>query len=200
MNGDLYLFIGSRTLAIHFTPQYHEKRDKLPKRHQLLLVFGDDSSLSFTGSLGGSLFFLEAGRSGWAVEGKLPSVLSDGFTLELFLNLIKQTELRSLSMKSFLATRNRIPGLDNTILHEMLWEAGVNPKSKMAALNEKECTRIYHAIKKCFRRYTTKASKYTFGQPCARCGGLIEKEAYLGGAIYFCPRCQPFPIPVKISK
>ncbi len=33
-------------------------------------------------------------------------------------------------------------------------------------------------------------SKNTVGQPCPGCGAEIKKEAYLGGAVYFCPVCQ----------
>ena len=31
------------------------------------------------------------------------------------------------------------------------------------------------------------------GQPCPVCGTPITKEAYLGGAVYTCPTCQPDP-------
>ncbi len=215
INGGLYLFIGDRALGIHFTPQYHAKGTKPPKRHQLLLHFDDESCLSFTGSLGGSLFFLETGNAGWAMDGQFPSVLSDHFSVDFFLKLIRETELRSLSVKAFLAAKNRIPGLDNTILHEILWEAEVNPKSKMASLQEADFIRIYYAIKKVFPAviaaggldtqkdiygnlggYSTKASKNTLGKPCARCGGRIEKEVYLGDAVYYCSKCQPI-IPIK---
>lgn len=30
----------------------------------------------------------------------------------------------------------------------------------------------------------------TVGRPCPRCGTPIEKAAYLGGAVYYCPQCQ----------
>lgn len=139
-----------------------------------------------------------------------PSVLSDDFSEEFFLKLIKNTELKSLSAKAFLATKNRIPGLDNFILHEILWEAGVNPKSKMTALSDNDFTNMYAAIKKVFPAvieaggrdtekdlfgnfggYITKASKNMLDKPCERCGEPIVKEAYLGGAVYYCPKCQP---------
>jgi formamidopyrimidine-DNA glycosylase len=28
------------------------------------------------------------------------------------------------------------------------------------------------------------------GNPCPACGTTVEKIQYLGGACYFCPRCQ----------
>ena len=34
--------------------------------------------------------------------------------------------------------------------------------------------------------------KNTLGKPCDRCGELIVKKAYLGGAVYYCSKCQPF--------
>lgn len=216
VGGRLYIFIANRALSIDFTPQYYTKNSKLPKRHQLLLMLDDGSCLSFTGSLGGALFFLEVGNNGWATEGSFPSVLTDDFSIDFFMNLIRQTELKSLSAKAFLATKNRIPGLDNTILHEILWEARVNPKSKMVSLGESDFIGIYNSIKKVFPAvitaggldmqkdlfgnmggYITKASKNTLGKPCARCREIIVKEAYLGGAVYYCPKCQPLHVPVK---
>jgi formamidopyrimidine-DNA glycosylase len=38
--------------------------------------------------------------------------------------------------------------------------------------------------------YRTILSKNTVGKPCPACDTIINKEAYLGGAIYFCEGCQ----------
>jgi formamidopyrimidine-DNA glycosylase len=38
--------------------------------------------------------------------------------------------------------------------------------------------------------YRTVLSKNTVGTPCPACGTVIQKEAYLGGAIYTCSGCQ----------
>lgn len=209
IDANLYLLIGSRALWVDIMPLYTPTGGNVPKRHQLMLELDDGACLTFTGSLGGALFLIERGMNGYAVESGFPSILSDDFSLAFFMNLIKNTELRSLSAKAFLATKNRIHGIDNTILHEILWEARVNPKSKMAALTAEDYERMYHAIKKVipavieaggldtqkdiygqFGGYVTKVSKHTLGKPCAHCGTPIEKEAYLGGAVYYCPGCQ----------
>ncbi|MDF2686271.1 MAG: glycosylase/AP lyase, DNA-binding [Clostridia bacterium] len=209
-----FLYIGNRALMFNIPTRYHKKGDILPKRHQLLLELDDGSAISFTGSLGGPIFLFEVNEKGQPINYSnvnFPSVLSDEFSLDFFLKLIKNTELRSLSAKAFLATKNRIPGLDNVILHEILWEAEVNPKSKMVALTEKDFIRIFEAIKKVFPAviaqggrdtekdlfgndggYITRASKNTLGKPCTRCGENIIKESYLGGAVYYCPGCQVF--------
>ena len=39
--------------------------------------------------------------------------------------------------------------------------------------------------------YRTKLSKNTLASGCPRCGGQLVRGAYLGGAAYYCPVCQP---------
>ena len=39
--------------------------------------------------------------------------------------------------------------------------------------------------------YRTKLSKNTLPFGCPACGAPIVKEAYMGGAVYYCPACQP---------
>ena len=208
-----FLYAGDRALMFNIPTRYFAPGEPLPKRHQLLLTLEDGASLAMCGSLGGPIFLFEVDGRGYPIvwpSHDFPSVLSDGFTEDFFLGLIEQTELRSLSAKAFLAARNRIPGIDNYILHELLWEAEVNPKSKMAALAAEDFKRMHAAIVRTFPAviaaggqdtekdlygnfggYVTKASKNTLGKPCARCGAVIVKESYLGGAVYYCPGCQP---------
>jgi formamidopyrimidine-DNA glycosylase len=40
-------------------------------------------------------------------------------------------------------------------------------------------------------RYQRLLDSQAVGKPCPACGAPIEKMAYLGGACYFCPQCQP---------
>ena len=218
LSGSNYLYIDNRALIFNtLSTRYYSVNDKQPKRHQLYFLLDDGSALAFCGSLGGPLFLFEVGEDGWAINWRndFPSVLSDDFTEIFFLDLIKNTDLTKLqpakSVKCFLATKSRIPGLDNTILHEILWEAQVNPKSVMALLGQNEYKRLYAAIKNVFSSavaaggldtqkdiygnsggYITKASRNTLGKPCERCGEIIVKEAYMGGVVYYCPKCQPF--------
>jgi len=209
-----FMYIGDRALMFHvLTTLYHAAGKKRPKRHQLLLELDDGTALSFCGSLGGPLFLFEVDENGRAIDyaSNFPLITSADFSLEFFMGLIRNTPFKSMSAKEFLATKNRIPGLDNSILHEILWEAEVNPKTKMVSLKEEDFIRIYNSIKKVFPaviagggkdtdkdlygnfgKYKTHASKNTLGSPCERCGGLVTKEAFLGGAVYYCPQCQPF--------
>lgn len=212
-----FLYIGSRALMFSLPTRYFAPGEKLPKRHQLLLTLDDGSCLSLCGSLGGTIYLFEVNEQGLAVDylpPDFPNVLTKDFTEKVFLDLIRDTDLSKMqpakTVKCFLATKNRIPGLDNSILHEILWKAKVNPKSVMAKLGEDEYKRLYHSIKEVFPAvitgggkdtdkdlfgnfggYITRAGKNTLNHPCERCGTPIVKEAHLGGVVYYCPKCQP---------
>ncbi len=38
--------------------------------------------------------------------------------------------------------------------------------------------------------YNRLMDKNATGKPCPECGNVIQKMQYLGGACYFCPKCQ----------
>jgi len=137
-----------------------------------------------------------------------PSPFSDAFTLGYFLNLFTPKDLR-LSLKAFLATNQRIPGLGNGVLQDILFNAGFHPRKKVDSLDENDKNGLFVAIKETLLNmmelggrdtekdiygnpggYTANLSKNTMGSPCKRCGSQIMKEAYLGGSVYFCSGCQ----------
>lgn len=122
--------------------------------------------------------------------------------------LLKESK-QSLSAKAFLATEQRIPGLGNGILQDILFNARINPRSKMETLSGKE-EELFNSIKNTILEmknkggrdtekdlfgsncgYITKLSNKTLNNPCSLCGNKIVKQAYLGGNVYFCPTCQP---------
>jgi formamidopyrimidine-DNA glycosylase len=108
-----------------------------------------------------------------------------------------------------LATEQRIPGLGNGVLQDILFNAKVHPKRKLKDISDYEINNIYKSIIKTIKDMDTKGgrdteknlfgepggyktilSKNTVGKPCTVCGTLIKKEAYMGGSIYYCPECQ----------
>ena len=117
-----------------------------------------------------------------------------------------------LSVKAFVATKQRIPGLGNGVLQDILFHARIHPKRKMDTLTVEEYEKLYGAVKDtllamtvkggrdtekdlfgCNGGYKTILSSKTKELPCPVCGGQIKKEAYLGGSVYYCPVCQPLP-------
>ena len=137
-----------------------------------------------------------------------PSPLSEAFDFPYFLSLRDEDSGR-LSAKAFLATKQRIPGLGNGTLQDILFTCGIHPKRKMEEVSGTEYRSMYDAVKNVlaemaakggrdtekdlFARpggYTTILSKKTLWTPCPRCGYELRKGTYLGGTIYYCEHCQ----------
>jgi formamidopyrimidine-DNA glycosylase len=112
-------------------------------------------------------------------------------------------------MKALLATEQRIPGLGNGVLQDILFNAGIHPKCKKSGLTDCNKDELFRSLKNTLRSmtdeggrdtekdffgknggYKTILSKNTVNSPCPKCGEKILKEAYLGGAVYYCPVCQ----------
>jgi formamidopyrimidine-DNA glycosylase len=53
----------------------------------------------------------------------------------------------SLSAKAFLATEQRIPGLGNGVLQDILWKSRIHPRRKMADLSDRAIQAMYGAVK-----------------------------------------------------
>lgn len=200
------------TLVISTPVRYHAANTKLPKKHQLLLQFDDGAAISCTVQMWGALAcFRQGGDSGipdYPIARKKPSPLSEAFDRDYFDSLF-DADTGSLSAKAFLATGQRIPGLGNGVLQDILWTAKIHPKKKMADLSRRETSQIYRAVKSVLQKmtsqggrdtefdlfgcpggYRTILSRNTVGKPCPACDTLLKKEAYLGGSIYVCEGCQ----------
>ncbi len=59
-----------------------------------------------------------------------PSPLSEKFDLEYFNSILSGTGTEKLSAKAVLATKQRIPGLGNGTLQDILFNAGIHPQKK----------------------------------------------------------------------
>jgi len=137
------------------------------------------------------------------------SPLSDEF--EKHYNKVLLESKDNLSVKAFLATEQRFPGIGNGVLQDILFEAGIHPKRKISTLSKDEKDNLLKSIIKVTNNmlkeggrdtekdifgnkggYKVKMSKNTVSEGCLKCGGQIIKEAYLGGSIYYCPVCQTF--------
>lgn len=191
--------------------RYHPTLAEAPQKHQLLIEFDDATALSATVAMYGGLTCFPMGANDnpyYLVAQEKPSPLSDSFSLEYFLGLFRP-EHEKLSLKAFLATEQRIPGLGNGVLQDILYRAKLHPKRKVATLSAEGKEALFHAIKSTLNEmaeaggrdterdlfgslggYRTQMSKNTVGQTCLVCGCPIQKQSYLGGSIYFCPGCQ----------
>lgn len=192
--------------------QYHDTNGKIPTKHQLLIQFEDGSSLSAVVQMYGGLWCFPEGELDnpyYTAARQKTSPLSDAFDYHNFAQLITTPGAAKLSAKALLATEQRIPGLGNGVLQDILYNARIHPKQKTAALSDSWRRDLFGVMKSTLAEmtaqggrdtekdlygqpggYTTRLSKNTVGQSCSRCGGTIRKESYMGGSIYYCDGCQ----------
>lgn len=192
--------------------RFFKDRLKTPKKHQLLLAFSDNTNLCASVQMyGGIGCFVEneLDNKYYSIAKEKPSPLSKEFDESYFNTLISMNNVQKLSLKAFLATDQRIPGLGNGILQDILFNAKIHPKKKVNYLSEKQKSNLFISIKNTLKEmvdnngrntekdlfsqnggYITKASKNTVGKNCDICGSLIVKGSYMGGSIYYCSGCQ----------
>ncbi|KAF0194104.1 MAG: Formamidopyrimidine-DNA glycosylase [Bacillota bacterium] len=192
--------------------RYHSRGEQHPVKHQLLVEFDDGSALSGSVQMYGGLWCFPKGSFNnyyYQVAREKPTPLSPDFAPEYFRGLTAMPGVAKLSTKAFLATEQRIPGLGNGVLQDILYNAGIHPKRKMGTLTDADIENLYAAVKTTLAEmtelggrdtekdllgnpggYHTKMSSKTHGQPCSRCGSIIVKESYMGGAVYYCGLCQ----------
>lgn len=192
--------------------RFHYENEKRPSKHQLLLEFEDFSALSVSIQMYGGILCFSKERIGngyFQVAKEKPSPLSEEFSRDYFKSIISNLEKATLSVKALLATEQRIPGLGNGVLQDILFNARIHPKKKVLALTSDDRNRLFDSIKSTLAEmtfkggrdtekdifgsnggYMTKLSKNTANKPCPVCGAIITKEAYLGGSIYYCSVCQ----------
>ena len=201
--GDVRLCVGDgvnlRYLPAGTTP---------PAKHQLLVVFDDASCLVGTVQMYGGIWAFREGENDnpyYLVAQEKPSPLDPAFDKAYFDSLLAGAD--NLSAKAFLATQQRIPGLGNGVLQDILWTAQVHPKRKLATLPAERIDALYAAVRTVLARMTAQGGRDTekdlFGRPggyatilsrtstlCPRCGTPIARQSYLGGNVYICPACQ----------
>jgi len=203
---DVCLTIGEGTNMRYCAPY-----ETPPDKNQLLAIFDDGSFIVCSVAMYGAI---------WAYGGRFDesyyqrsletiSPLEDGFD-EAFFDDIFRSVTRDISLKALLATEQRIPGLGNGVLQDILFNAGLHPRRKKSTLSDFHKEELFHSLKVTLNSmteeggrdtekdlfghnggYKTILSKNTLKDPCPNCGNAIVKEAYMGGAVYFCPSCQP---------
>lgn len=191
--------------------RWHPPGERPPAKHQLLLGFDDGSHLSCTVQMYGGISVFRDGENDdfyYRVTREKPSPLSEEFD-EPYWSALLSGSSPKLSAKAFLATEQRIPGLGNGVLQDILFHARIHPKTKLSALTDAELELLFHSVKDTLAAMTARGGRDTerdfYGQPggyrtllsaktlqnpCPVCLGALVRQAYLGGNVYFCPHCQ----------
>lgn len=142
-----------------------------------------------------------------------PEPLSKAFSPAILTAMLKG---KSRKLKPLLLDQNYLAGLGNIYVDEALWEAKLHPAAKACDVTPKEAANLYRAIVKVLQSGldnmgttlgTSAANYYSVGgrtgrnsdklqvfrrqgQPCSRCGALIEKLTVSQRGTHICPVCQ----------
>ncbi|MFQ5857095.1 MAG: bifunctional DNA-formamidopyrimidine glycosylase/DNA-(apurinic or apyrimidinic site) lyase [Anaerolineae bacterium] len=156
------------------------------------------------------------------VVGRLgPEPLSDDFTVERFADMLAGPSTgsgrrRRGRIKSLLLNQEFLAGLGNIYADEALHMAGLHPLRTADTLDTDEIEQLHAAIQSTLRRaiehrgtsfdrfyldtrgepgaYQGRLQVYgRAGEPCHRCGALIERIVVGQRGTHVCPVCQPAP-------
>lgn len=191
---------------------YHETKKTIPKKHQLLLTFEDETFFSVTISGWGEVRLLKTEQLD-----KHPHIgydkiepLSDEFTFEVFEKMIEEIpEDRKRNAKRFFISEPGFRGIGNGVIQDIFFLAKIHPKREMASLTKEERKLLYKTTRVELQKmadlggrdgekdlfgnwggYKRRMHSKTKSKPCPECGEKIVKQQFGGGSIYFCPACQ----------
>ena len=191
----------------------HENEDTLPKKFHVRLDFTDKTILTvrllgmgvinavYDEDLGDSYMYKRDFLYGVSpLEDEL-------FTFESFSRMLSD---RNQNMKTILVGKEAyFVGISNSAFQEIIYKAKIHPKRKSSELSKKEQRALFKAVKTVIKSRMKKGGKDKFedlfgnggrhipfmgsnmnGKACPECGSMIEKMAFGGGQVYFCPTCQ----------
>jgi formamidopyrimidine-DNA glycosylase len=192
--------------------RFHNTGEPRPAKHQLLIEFDDRSALSLSVQMYGGIGAFTEGELDniyYRVAKEKPSPLTLAFDRTYFDGIISAPDVQKLSLKALLATEQRIPGLGNGILQDILFNARMHSKKRVNSLSNRDKEILFNSVKTTIAEMTSKGGrdteldlfgtpgsyktilcKNTVNKPCIVCGTIIKKEAYMGGSIYYCEKCQ----------
>lgn len=183
---------------------FHEKGAELPAKHQLVVRFTDGAALTATVGLWG---FFGVGGAVPVDQSKTIDPLGPAFTLARFERLFAEYPKPNHPMKAFLINRPRLRGFGNGYMQEMLFRAGILPTREVGSLDRDERKMLHRAVRGVLAEAARKGGSADtcdiYGRPgryvravgarvkaCTACRTPIAKRSFLGGATYYCPRCQ----------
>jgi formamidopyrimidine-DNA glycosylase len=129
-------------------------------------------------------------------------ILSPEFTRERFVSLLKH---RRDQVRAFLLDKRALDSLGNAYADEVLFAAGIHPKTWCRSLSHADAVRLHEAIVTVMKEAVAEVArrgepievkvrdflKVRLKERCPRCGGKIRTAGVKGMDAYFCPRCQP---------
>jgi formamidopyrimidine-DNA glycosylase len=129
-------------------------------------------------------------------------LLSPEFSRERFVSLLKH---RRDQVRVFLMDKRALDSIGNAYADEVLFEAGLHPKTPCTKLSHDEAIRLHDAIVNVLRDAVDEVArraqpmdvkvrdflKVRRREVCPRCGGKIRVAGVRSADSWYCPTCQP---------
>ena len=132
-------------------------------------------------------------------------ILSPGFTIAKFRELAKQHSRKQVRV--MINDHTILASVGNAYADEILFDAGIHPKTFVGKLTAEELDRLHGSILSVMRWGIAEVEKAVQpiqvkvrdhmkvrnrkGEPCPKCGTTIRREGVRGYDVFFCPKCQP---------
>lgn len=132
-------------------------------------------------------------------------VLAADFTLAKFHELSRQHARKQVRV--MINDHTILASIGNAYADEILFDAGLHPKTFVGKLTAEELDRLYHSILSVMQWGITEVEKAgkpiqekvrdhmkvrnRKGEPCPKCRTIIRREGVRGHDVFFCPKCQP---------
>lgn len=139
-----------------------------------------------------------------------PEPLSDDFTWQVLRERLLRR--KNTSVKAAILDQSVVAGVGNIYADESLWGAKIHPSVRVADLHEKKFKDLHKSLQAILKLAIAKggSTDHTYvdaegkrgsylsfasvfrreGQPCPRCGAIIEKIRVAGRGTHICPREQ----------
>lgn len=188
---------------------YYDNGKDRPEKYQCRFHFKDQSGFTCRFWWFGHVEFIQDNEltNHKPTRDIATSPLDGDFTLKHFRGLIKGRS----QIKNLILNQEKIGGIGNVYIHDILFGAKIHPKRPVNSLTEEEINNIYKIMKKNLKTALNKHGlayemdfhgvkegyyredfliAYKEGEPCPTCGNIIEKIKTGSTSSYICPHCQ----------
>lgn len=200
-----YCFLGSDKtgwLVFHFGMtgyvEYYEKEEEKPEYAAFTILLRGKGRLSILSKRKlGEIEICESPAT-FARDNKLGTDALE-YSKKEFLQLPGR---KKGAVKAALMDQSVISGIGNIYSDEILFHAGIHPKTPTGDITEKKWEELYNRMNEVMKKaidaeadpdkmpgdYLLKVRKE--GEPCPSCKGKIKKIKVSGRSSYYCPSCQ----------
>lgn len=205
-----YLFVhldNGDYLTLHFGmtgfPRYFKNEGKEPAHDRVKVKFKNGYQLAYDNQrMLGTVRMIRDRNRFIQIHHLGPDPLGPEFDFDAFQQCL---EGRRGMIKSTLMNQEIIAGIGNVYSDEILFQAGIHPKTRVEALDTSTLLSLYHAMKEVLQRsIEAKADPERMPDKfilphrhkdgtCPNCDTPVEKIKVSGRSGYYCPSCQRLP-------